>query len=109
LRPLEDFLELLIRAGFSAPNALRSYRLFFGFLQGHILDELQELIEDPEESEDVLRLGLHRLPRSKFPRLRSLASELAAYDGAQLLDEGLDVTIGGLETLYQTTASATGT
>ncbi len=109
LRPLEDFLELLIRAGFSPPIALRSYRLFFGFLQGHILDELQELIEDPEESEDVLRLGLHRLPRSKFPRLRSLASELADYDGAQLLDEGLDVTIGGLETLFQTTTSATGT
>jgi len=109
LRPLEDFLELLIRAGFSPPNALRSYRLFFGFLQGHILDELQELIEDPDESEDVLRLGLHRLPRSRFPRLRSLASELADYDGAQLLDEGLDVTIGGLETLFQATAPATGT
>ncbi|MFD9663478.1 TetR/AcrR family transcriptional regulator C-terminal domain-containing protein [Rhodococcus sp. NPDC059968] len=106
LRPLEDFLELLIRAGFTPPNALRSYRLFFGFLQGHILDELQELIEDPDESEDVLRLGLHRLPRSKFPRLRSLASELADYDGAQLLDEGLDITIGGLESHFHTAASA---
>ncbi|MCQ4122106.1 TetR/AcrR family transcriptional regulator C-terminal domain-containing protein [Rhodococcus tibetensis] len=108
LRPLEDFLELLVRAGFSPPNALRSYRLFFGFLQGHILDELQELIEDPEESEDVLRLGLHRLPRSKFPRLRSLASELADYGGAELLDKGLDIIIDGLESLFPTTARATG-
>jgi AcrR family transcriptional regulator len=105
---LEDFLELLVRAGFSPPNALHSYRLFFGFLQGHILDELQELVEDPEEAEDVLRLGLHRLPRSTFPRLRSLASELADYDGAQLLDKGLDITIDGLESLFRTTAAATG-
>lgn len=96
VRPLEDFLELLVRAGFSPPDALRAYRLFFGFLQGHILDELQELIENPDESEDVLRLGLYRLPRSKFPQLRSLAYELANYDGAQLLDEGLDITLDGL-------------
>jgi AcrR family transcriptional regulator len=108
LRPLEDFLELLIRAGFTPQDALRSYRLFFGFLQGHILDELQELIEDPEESEQILRLGLHRLPRKQFPRLRSLAADLADYDGAQLLDDGLDLTIGGLEARYQPTPSATG-
>lgn len=93
LRPLEDFLELLVRAGFSPPDALRAYRLFFGFLQGHILDELQELIENLDESEDVLRLGLYRLPRSKFPQLRSLAYELANCDGVQLLDEGLDITL----------------
>ena len=42
LRPLEDFLELLIRAGFGPADALHAYRLFFGFLHGHILDELQE-------------------------------------------------------------------
>ncbi|QTJ65757.1 TetR/AcrR family transcriptional regulator C-terminal domain-containing protein [Rhodococcus sp. ZPP] len=108
LRPLEDFLELLVRAGFSPPNALHSYRLFFGFLQGHILDELQELVEDPEESEDLLRLGLHRLPRSKFPRLRSLASELADYDGAHRLDTGLDIIIDGLESHFRNTAAATG-
>ncbi|MDV6278591.1 TetR/AcrR family transcriptional regulator C-terminal domain-containing protein [Rhodococcus erythropolis] len=97
VRPLEDFLELLVRAGFSPPNALRSYRLFFGFLQGRILDELQQLIENPDESEDLLRLGLHRLPRREFPRLRSLAAELADYDGTQLLDEGLDITLAGIE------------
>ena len=68
LRPLEDFLELLIRAGFTPCDALRGYRLFFGFLQGRVLDELQELVEDPDETEDVLRLGLYRLPRKRFPR-----------------------------------------
>ena len=67
LRPLEDFLDLLIRAGFSPADALHAYRLFFGFLHGHVLDELQDLIEDPDEADDLLRLGLHRLPRREFP------------------------------------------
>jgi len=67
LRPLEDFLELLIRAGFGPADALHAYRLFFGFLHGHILDELQEIIDNPDEADDLLRLGLHRLPRREFP------------------------------------------
>jgi AcrR family transcriptional regulator len=60
LRPLEDFLELLIRAGFSPADALRAYRLFFGFLHGHVPD-------NPDEPDDLLRLGLHRLSRREFP------------------------------------------
>ena len=35
--------------------------------------ELQELIENPDETDDLLRLGLHRLPIREFPPLRSLA------------------------------------
>jgi hypothetical protein len=54
-------------------GALHAYRLFFGFLHGHILDELQELIDNPDEIDDLLRLGLHRLPRHQFPHLRALA------------------------------------
>ena len=58
LRPLEDILALLTRAGFSGPDALHIYRALFGFLHGHVLDELQELIENPDETDDLLRLGL---------------------------------------------------
>jgi AcrR family transcriptional regulator len=47
LRPLEDILTLLTRAGFSVPDALHIYRALFGFLHGHVLNELQELIENP--------------------------------------------------------------
>jgi AcrR family transcriptional regulator len=95
LRPLEDVLTLLTCAGFTGVEALHIYRLLFGFLHGHILNELQEVIERPEETDDVLRLGLHRLPITEFPHLRALASALASYDGATELDRGLDLLLTG--------------
>jgi AcrR family transcriptional regulator len=98
LRPLEDILVLLTRAGFSGPDALHIYRALFGFLHGHVLDELQELVENPDETDDLLRLGLHRLPIGEFPLLRGLASALAAYDGAAELERGLDILLTGLTT-----------
>src|ERR1700723_613325 len=88
LRPLEDILALLTRAGFSGPDALHIYRALFGFVHGHVLDELQELVDNPDETDDLLRLGLHRLPIGEFPLLRSLAPVLAAYDGAAELERG---------------------
>ncbi len=96
LRPLEDVLELLIRAGFSEVDALHVYRAFYGLVQGHVLNELQELVANHEETDDLLRLGLHRLPLSEFPRLRSLAPVLAAYDGAAELERGMDILLNGL-------------
>jgi len=81
---------------FDPHGALHAARLFTGFLYGHVQDELQERIHDPDETEDLLRLGLQRLPITQFPRLRSLATVLAGYDGAAELDEGLDIVIAGL-------------
>jgi hypothetical protein len=107
LRPLEDLLELFIAAGFDERGALHAYRLYMGFLHGHVLNELQERVHDPEESDDLLRLGLHRLPVREFPRLRSLAAELAAYDGLGELEEGLDVVLGGLRRLLGGRAGVT--
>ncbi|MCB2412649.1 TetR/AcrR family transcriptional regulator C-terminal domain-containing protein [Demequina sp. TTPB684] len=97
LRPLEAILELLTHAGFSPVDALHVYRSFYGFVQGHILNELQELVENPEETDDLLRLGLHRLPLRDFPRLRSLAPALMAYDGAAEMERGLDMLLTGLK------------
>jgi AcrR family transcriptional regulator len=100
LRPLEDVVTLLIAAGFSGEDALHIYRVLFAYLHGHVLDELQEIVESPEETDDVLRLGLHRLPITEFPHLRALAAALASYDGAAELDRGLDLLLNGLaETL----------
>ncbi|HET7781616.1 MULTISPECIES: TetR/AcrR family transcriptional regulator C-terminal domain-containing protein [Pseudarthrobacter] len=97
LRPLEQILSLLIGAGFSPSDALHVYRAYYGFLYGHILNELQEFVVDPEENEVLLRLGLHRLPAKEFPRLRALAPALADYEGSAELDQGLSILLSGLE------------
>jgi AcrR family transcriptional regulator len=96
LRQLEDVLALLTAAGFSGFDAVLVYRALFGFMYGHVLTELQEVVERPEETDDVLRLGLHRLRISEFPRLRELAPTWAAYDGLAELDRGLDILLSGL-------------
>lgn len=99
LRPLEQLLRLLTAAGFDPVDALHVYRAYFGFLYGHVLNELQELLVDPEETDDLLRMGLHRLPAREFPMLRGLAGTLlAGYDGAAELDQGLDILLTGLHT-----------
>jgi len=102
MRPLESMLALLTGAGFEPPVALHVYRLYVGFLYGHILTELQELVADPDETDDLLRLGLHRLPPREFPLLRSLASELVNYDGAAELDQALDILFTGLNAQFHT-------
>jgi len=98
LRPLEQILALLIDAGFVPADALHVYRAYYGFLYGHILNELQEYIVDPEENEALLRLGLHRLPAKDFPLLRALAPVLVDYDGEAELDQGITILLSGLET-----------
>jgi AcrR family transcriptional regulator len=105
LRPLEAILELLIHAGFSTVDALHVYRSFYGFIQGHVLNELQEIVENAEETDDLLRLGLHRLPLREFPRLRSLAPVLAAYDGATEMERGLDMLLAGLQAQLDPTST----
>ncbi len=96
VRPLEDILALLTRVGYTEVDALHIYRALFGFLYGHVLNELQELVERPEETDDLLRLGLYRLPIGEFPLVRNLASVLATYDGAVELERGLDILLAGL-------------
>ncbi|MHC6228777.1 TetR/AcrR family transcriptional regulator C-terminal domain-containing protein [Arthrobacter sp. MMS24-T111] len=106
LRPLEKILSLLVSAGFEPSDALHVYRVYYGFLYGHILNELQEFVVDPEENEVLLRLGLHRLPAKEFPNLRALAPALADYDGASELDQGLTILLSGLEAQLSRQAAA---
>jgi AcrR family transcriptional regulator len=104
LRPLENILALLTGAGFAPASALHVYRAYYGFLYGHVLNELQEIVVDPEENEDLLRLGLHRLPARKFPQLRALAPVLADYDGAAELEAGITILLDGLAAQLRPTA-----
>ncbi len=97
LRHLENILLLLTSAGFTGEDALHVYRVLFAYLHGHVLSELQEVVERPDEADDLLRLGLYRLPVAEFPQVRSVATALADYDGAAELDRGLDLLLPGLE------------
>lgn len=106
LRHLEEVLALLTGAGFTGGDALHVYRALFGFLYGHVLTELQEIVERPEETDHVLRLGLHRLPISEFPHIRDLAPTWASYDGLAELDRGLDILLSGLATRLDSPESA---
>jgi hypothetical protein len=109
LRPLEATLALLTRAGFTTAEALHVYRLFFGLLHGHVLNELQEVVDNREETVDLLRLGLHRLPLREFPLLRGLAGVLVDDHGAAEVERGLDVLLSGLKTqLHPAAPPATG-
>jgi hypothetical protein len=58
LSQLEDVLALLIGAGFTGADALGVYRAMFGFLYGHVVAELQEIVEGPDGVDRELRLGL---------------------------------------------------
>jgi len=97
VRPVEALLTLLTGAGFTPAAALRINRLYFGFLYGHILIELQQLPGNGGGTDNLLRIGLHHLPPQEFPLLHSLATELPHYEGAAELDQGLDILLAGIE------------
>ena len=60
------------------------------------LPNVQEVIERAEETDNVLRLGLHRLAITEFPQLRALAPTPASYDDAAELDRFLDLLLPGM-------------
>lgn len=97
LRPLEQILSILSSAGFSPADALHAYRTYYGFLIGHILNELEEFVVNPDEDEVGLKLGLHRLPKKDFPHLRQLAPMLLSYDGEAELGQGILLILEGLQ------------
>lgn len=101
LRPLdslqaaEDLLDLFATAGFDERSSVLVCHVYISFLQGHALSVVQQRVDNPDETEAVLRYGLHRLPLRRFPHLRSLGPFLASYDDVRSLDESLEVLFGG--------------
>jgi hypothetical protein len=94
-RPVEQVLAVLIDAGLPPVTALRLYCAYFALLYGNVLNELQETVLDRDESKDLLRLGLRRLPPTDFIHIRSLESELGNYDLAEL-GLGLQILFTGI-------------
>jgi AcrR family transcriptional regulator len=101
LRPLEQLLAVFTRAGFAPAGALHAYRAYYGFLIGHVINELEEFVVNPDEDDTGLRLGLHRLPEKDFPHLRRLAAQLLDYDGEAELDQGITIVLQGLQAQLQ--------
>ena len=90
LRPLEALLDLFIAAGFGGCGALHAYRLYMGFLYGHVLNELQELCWPRTRATTCCGWVSTGCRCGSSPGSAALAGELATYDGARELDEGLD-------------------
>jgi AcrR family transcriptional regulator len=97
LRLTEGLFELFARAGFDQQVAVVCHRRVMGWLIGSMLQEQRRLVDNPEETEPALRLGLHHLPPQEFPHLRVAALAMAGSTGAeQDLHAGLDALLAGL-------------
>ncbi|MDQ0585511.1 TetR/AcrR family transcriptional regulator [Streptomyces rishiriensis] len=86
----EHILAVLGRAGFDDPTTLTIYRAFVAWNLGCLLVGERQVVDDPDEPDLLLRLGLHRLPAADYPRLRALVPRFTDHDGERELMEGLD-------------------
>jgi AcrR family transcriptional regulator len=97
LRLTEGLFALFARAGFDQQVALVCHRRVMGWLVGSMLQEQRSLVDNPDETEPSLRLGLHHLPPQEFPHLRTAALAMAGSSAAeQDLHAGLDALLAGL-------------
>lgn len=96
LRWFERLFTILDGAGLEPDEAALAYQSYTGFLFGSLVVELRRVVEDPEEPEPGLKLGLHRLPASSFPHLRRALPLLATIDPEQAFAGGLEMVLEGL-------------
>ncbi|MFD8753648.1 TetR/AcrR family transcriptional regulator [Kitasatospora sp. NPDC059577] len=92
----EHILAVLGRAGFDDATALAVYRTFVAWNLGCLLVDKRQVVDNPDEPEPVLRLGLHRLPAADYPRLRALAPRFTEFDDDAELLAGLDSLLDGM-------------
>ncbi|WP_377268039.1 TetR family transcriptional regulator [Peterkaempfera sp. SMS 1(5)a] len=86
----ECVLDLLSRAGFDDRAALALQRAVTAWVLGYLLVDKRLAVDNPEEPDPMLRLGLHRLPAADYPRLRATAPLLTDHDERAELAAGLD-------------------
>lgn len=96
LRWAEALLTLLEDAGFDDAGALQAYRLFTGFLAGHVLHEIQEKLEDSGKPGGTLPHGGDFSADGHFPRIGALHATDYRYNGYVELVLGLDIVLDGL-------------
>lgn len=94
LEPVERLLGVLVRVGFSAPEALATYRAAVSYARGYALAEATGFTVDAARPAGRERLA--SLSPSEFPILAGKADELAALDADAAFKLGLDALLFGL-------------
>lgn len=92
----ELVLTLLHQAGLDDRATLRLYRTVVGWAIGYLLVDKRQVIDNPDDPEPLLRLGLHRLPAAQYPLLRTLAPLLIDHDTETEFATGLDALLDRL-------------
>ncbi|MGW8883454.1 TetR/AcrR family transcriptional regulator [Streptomyces sp. NPDC055749] len=95
LRAQERMLALLAHADLDARRTQLLYRSVTAWVLGYVFVELRAVVDDPDEPEPAIRLGLHRMPAQEYPLLRATAPALASRSGERALADGLDALLDG--------------
>ena len=94
LEPVERLLGVLVAVGFTAPQALATYRATVSYARGYALAEATGFTVDAARPAGRERLGA--LSRDEFPILAGRARELAELDPDSAFRLGLDALLSGL-------------
>ena len=94
LEPVERLLGVLVRVGFTAPEALATYRATVSYARGYALGEATGFTVDAARPSGRERLAA--LPAAEFPVLSGQAAELAKLDASSGFKLGLDALLFGL-------------
>jgi AcrR family transcriptional regulator len=89
---VEEVLDTLRSAGFSANKALSTLQVMVAFVVGHTIAAYS-----PRKPDEVSRPLYGQLSPEKFPRVREAALLLESHDIEKELEFGLDVMVAGLE------------
>ncbi|NUP15720.1 MAG: TetR/AcrR family transcriptional regulator [Streptomyces sp.] len=90
LRDHERVLRLLREAGLDDARSAAAFQAFTAWILGYVSVQLRPTVDDPDEPDPALRLGLHRLSAQEMPTLRETATALAKRGGPDGLAVGLD-------------------
>lgn len=93
LKSVERLLGVLVGAGFTAPQALATYRATVSYARGYALAEATGFTVDA--ALPVGRDRLAALPVEEFPILSGQTSELARLDADSAFKHGLDALVLG--------------
>jgi AcrR family transcriptional regulator len=94
LEPVERLLGVLVAVGFTAAEALATYRATVSYARGYALAEATGFTVDAERPAGRERLAV--LPPEEFPILSGRAAELAELDADSAFRRGLDALLFGL-------------